>query len=247
MTDAFRTYRFGFDKALYAKKFKETLTAHGILKPADLNALFERAGITEYGYETVKSYFYPDRRLPPMPILAAVCRALKVSADSIAFSGSTPPPYPHPIGGSFEAGFTVENTFLTVFENEALRENGILWQEDLEVLESAIEALSDILARYHYLLAKYRFAALSGRELAEVMDFTDRYLVTEDGFFAPWDEVSERVKGFDSESFLESFYENYAIGLYSTPIHQLAKGLASALPDGMKKKLSALLPESKRG
>ena len=241
----YKTYGFGFDANRYVQNFKAALDAADINKPGDFNKLLKASGIQSYDYETVKSYFY-GRRIPPLDIFFAVCKALRLNADAIAFPDSVMDPvYDKDI-------CECEDCFRNVFYPYNPSEDGKTPENltelfDAETYESDVDRLALILARYNYLIQKYRFAAVSDDELMQICCFTKRYIInrSKDGVIDV-EEVTKWIRRCDEEDFLEAFYDQYTLGFYTMNCRSLLNIMSTAIDAGLIGYAEQLLPPKDR-
>ena len=241
----YRTYSFAFTAEQYVKNFKHALDHAGIKMPADFNHLLKNAGIKHYDYESVKSYFY-GRRVPPLDVFFAVCKALRLNADDIAFPDSVQPPL------SNKDICKCENYFRNVFYPYNPSEDGGTPENlteffDAETYESDVDELTLILSRYNYLIQKYHYAAVSNDELMQICYFTERYIIdrSKDGVI-DGEEVIKWIRNCDEEDFLEAFYDRFTLGFYTMNCRSLLKILSTAIDAKFIRYAELLLPPQDR-
>lgn len=224
----YKTYRFDFDTDTYLKEFKKSLADSNITKPAQFDQLLKKAGITEYDYETVKSYFY-GRRIPPLNVFIAVCKSLNLSADKIAFSQSIQNPQ---YNGDLSC---CEDLFRNVFYpyNYSKKEDVF---EDLDLLfsaetyESDVDEIALMLSKYNYLIQKYHFASVSNDEFEQIYIFTKKYIIDRNrDIDTKPEQVMQWIRSCKVDEFLEEFYDKYTIGFYTMSCSSLLKTLSKAI------------------
>ncbi len=238
----YRTYSFDFDTNIYIKEFKKALDNSGVKKPAQFNQLLQNAGIKDYDFETVKSYFY-GRRVPPLNIFIAVCKSLRLCADRIAFPQSIQNPLYD--GDISDCEYLFGNIFYPysppINDDIPVDLTEFFYAE---TYESDVDKLALILSRYNYLIQKYHYAAVSGDELAQISLFTERYIIdrANDGV-TDSERVIEWIRNCEDEDFLKSFYDKYTIGFYSMSCHSLLDILSTAIEGKFIRYAEQLLPD----
>ena len=211
--------------------------------PADFNNLLKKAGIHNYDYETVKSYFY-GRRVPPFEVFVAVCKSLHLNADNIAFPDSVP-------DSACDINIDIwnyEDYFFNIFYPYSPPEEGEA-PSDLteffvaESYEDDVDNLAKILSRYNYLIQKYHYAGVSDDELMQIVYFTEKYIVdrSKDGI-SDVDEIMKWIRACDKEEFLDAFYNQYTLGFYSMKCYELLKVLSTAINEKFIRYAEKLLP-----
>jgi hypothetical protein len=237
----YKTYNFDFDTDIYTKEFKKALDNSGVKKPAQFNQLIKDAGIKDYDYETVKSYFY-GRRVPPLNIFIAVCKSLHLCADEIVFPQSIQKPL-------FNKDICdCEYLFRNIFYPYNKSEDDNIPTDyteffDAETYESNVDDLALILSRYNYLIQKYHYASVSNDELMQISFFTQRYIIDrEKNDITDSENVMEWIRSSDDEEFFKAFYDKYTLGFYCMSCHSLLDVLGTAIQSKFIRYAQRLLP-----
>lgn len=236
----YKAYSFEFDKNAYYVNFKKALDENGKQTPAEFNRLLKEAGIKNCNYETVKSYFY-GRRILPLDVFIAVYRNLKnCSADEILFPGSVQKPLCDKDIGNCEHLF--RNIFYPYETLDYDKIDDLTGLLDVNAYESDVNALASILSRYNYLIQKYHYASVSNDELAQISDFSMKYIIERTkAYETDYEEVLKWARSYDGKDFLNAFYDKHTLGYFGTDCYSLLKS-NKGIPEKLLKCALQLLP-----
>lgn len=252
--DIYRTYKFDFDEYSYTKEFAHALHESGIKKPAQFKQLLNDAGIEDYDYETIKSYYY-GRRAAPLKVLIAVCKKLGLSADKLVYpQGVQDPAYNKDIaedGWIFESvfypcdllsednGFTdfsVEEYFTDFCKNFSAKK-----------YKESVYALAFVLSRYNYLIQKYHYAHVSDDEYSQIYAFTQRHIMDrKKDVESDAKKIIEWIRACNDEDFINAFYNKYTLCYYQNSACSLLELLSKLIGADSVNYAATLLPRQDR-
>ena len=240
-SNIYRAYSFKFDSAVFTENFKKALNNKGIDKPAEFNKKLKEAGIKQYDYETVKSYFY-GRRVPPLDVFISVCKTLGLNADDIAFPGSVQNPKDDDdIRISWEVLGNIFCPYNPPLNGEAPKNLTEFFNE--ESYEKNVDAFAKALAKYNYLMQKYHYASVSNDEVIQITYFTEKYIIERGKEESTsFEEVKKWIRDYEGEEFLDAFYDKYTLGYYAMSCHSLLEILSGAIDKKFIKYAEQLLP-----
>lgn len=243
--DIYRTYKFDFDENSYTKEFAHALHESGIKKPAQFNQLLKEAGIEDYDYETVKSYYY-GRRAAPLKVLIAVCKKIELSADKIVIpQGIQEPAYNRDLCDCEGAYETVFYYYPVLYEEEDFIKS--YGEFSAESYKECVDELSFVLSKYNYLIQKFHYAQVSDDEYAQIYVFTERHIMereetTEDDV----EKILDWIRKCDNEDFINAFYDKYTLCYYKHSCISMLELLSKLIGSEAVNYAAALLPRQDR-